>query len=264
MRDAAGEGATRPRPAAPGRRGSCQAFGITGAHDGIDLARARSASSTTASPPPPRPASSTRIGLAPGRGDDLPWRFFVPGDPQHQPMAHASLPGSVPGPMAVASTSRSASSAPARSTSSPRPTSAASSRTGRPLRVKLGHRPHRVRHPSRVRGRAAQAAPVPGARAHRGADHRRLHRAGRRPVGQVGHPAAPHEGGGRRSRRRPTSSRSAHPRSPTSRSRSAATPSGSARWASRTCCASRPHHRRPHARARRLLPALPRRRRRSR
>ena len=54
------------------------------------------------------------------------------------------------------------------------------------------HRPDRVRHPSRVRGRAAPAAPVPGSRAHRGADHRRLHRDGRRPVGQVGDPPAAH------------------------------------------------------------------------
>ena len=50
------------------------------------------------------------------------------------------------------------------------------------------HRPHRVRHPPRLRGRAAQAAPVPGPRPHRGAHHRRLHRPGRRPVGRARRP----------------------------------------------------------------------------
>ena len=52
------------------------------------------------------------------------------------------------------------------------------------------HRPHRVRHPPRPYGRSAQTAPVPGSRTPRGADHRRLHRAGRRSHRAVGHPAA--------------------------------------------------------------------------
>jgi 3-methyladenine DNA glycosylase Mpg len=32
-------------------------------------------------PPPSRPAVSTRVGLAAGKGDTHQWRFFVPGDP---------------------------------------------------------------------------------------------------------------------------------------------------------------------------------------
>ena len=30
---------------------------------------------------------STRIGLSPGRGDEHPWRYFVPGDPEPEPIA---------------------------------------------------------------------------------------------------------------------------------------------------------------------------------
>ena len=43
--------------------------------------RARCASSTTAHRHPPQPFVRTRIGLSPGRGDEHPWRFCVPGDP---------------------------------------------------------------------------------------------------------------------------------------------------------------------------------------
>ena len=135
---------------------------------------------------------------------------------------------------------RASSRAGARRPHQPRPSFAAQARApGRPLRVEARHRPHRVRHPPRVRGRAAQAPPVPGAGAHRGAHHRRLHRAGRRPVGPVGHPAPPVEGGGRRARRHLRRAGAAGSCCPTT-SRSAATPSGSARWASRTCCGSPP------------------------
>jgi DNA-3-methyladenine glycosylase len=49
----------------PGRLG--EAFGADRALDGTD--------------PPAQPGVSTRIGLAPGKGDDLPYRFYVPGDP---------------------------------------------------------------------------------------------------------------------------------------------------------------------------------------
>ena len=43
-----------------------------------------------------------------------------------------------------------------------------------------GDRPDRARHPSRLHGRAPEAARVPGPRPHGRADHRRLHRAGGR------------------------------------------------------------------------------------
>ena len=122
------------------------------------------------------------------------------------------------------------------------------------------HRPDRVRHPPRLRGRAPQAAPVPGARPRRGADHRRLHRPGRRPV-RASRPPGP------ASRRRrstatppPTSSRLSRillagpPRDPP-QLRVARRHGHRRRPAPR-----RPHDRRPDARARRLLPPLPRRR----
>ena len=72
---------------------------------------------------------------------------------------------------------------------------------GSPAPGEAGDRPHRLRHPPRLRGGAAQAPPVPGTRAHRGADPRRLHRADRRPVRALRHPAPPLEGAGRRARR---------------------------------------------------------------
>ena len=62
----------------------CQAFGIEGLHDGADLVKAVPGGPTIADdgvPPPGEPGVSERIGLARGMGDDLPWRFFVPGDP---------------------------------------------------------------------------------------------------------------------------------------------------------------------------------------
>ena len=31
--------------------------------------------------PPSAPVVTTRVGLAKGRGDEHPWRFLVPGDP---------------------------------------------------------------------------------------------------------------------------------------------------------------------------------------
>ena len=64
----------------------------------------------------------------------------------------------------------------------------AADREGRPLRVKLGIDPSGVQPHARPRGGAAQAAPVPGPRPHRGADRRRLHRPGRRPLRPHQHP----------------------------------------------------------------------------
>ena len=72
-------------------------------------------------------------------------------------------------------------------------------RAGPPAAGQARHRPVRRRPDARSRGRAAQAAPVPGLRAHRGAGRRRLHRPGRRPVRAHGHP--------RRAERRPGRSR---------------------------------------------------------
>ncbi len=66
-----------------------------------------------------------------------------------------------------------------RSTAYPRAASRPSSRSGRPLRVKLGIDPDGAGHPPRLHRRPAEAPRVPGPRPHGGADHRRLHRAGR-------------------------------------------------------------------------------------
>ena len=57
-----------------------QALGITGVHDGVDLLRAPLRVLDDGVQPPSTPGVSTRVGLAPGVGDDLRWRWFVPGD----------------------------------------------------------------------------------------------------------------------------------------------------------------------------------------
>jgi DNA-3-methyladenine glycosylase len=60
----------------------CQAFGIAGLHDGVDLARPPAGGVTIVDdgrPPPTTPRVATRIGLS--AGAELPWRWFVPGDP---------------------------------------------------------------------------------------------------------------------------------------------------------------------------------------
>ena len=63
----------------------CQAFGIEGKHDGTDMIRPSGPEGITIVDdgvlPPDEPGVSTRIGLARGMGDDLPWRWFVAGDP---------------------------------------------------------------------------------------------------------------------------------------------------------------------------------------
>ncbi len=58
----------------------CQAFSITGAHDGSDLvAGAGPNVYDDGTPPPERPIVTTRIGLS--AGSDLPWRWLVPHSP---------------------------------------------------------------------------------------------------------------------------------------------------------------------------------------
>lgn len=65
----------------------CQAFGITGALDGADLVKGADALKGAVrilddgTPPPTAPLVTTRVGLAPGKGDGHPWRFCVPADP---------------------------------------------------------------------------------------------------------------------------------------------------------------------------------------
>jgi DNA-3-methyladenine glycosylase len=69
----------RDLAAGPGRLG--QAFGIDRTFDGSSLLRGPLRVLDDGTPPPARPGVSTRIGLAPGKGDDLAYRFYVPGDP---------------------------------------------------------------------------------------------------------------------------------------------------------------------------------------
>ena len=87
MRAARGPTARRDRDLCSGPAKLCQAFGITGAHDGADLVRADRGVTIVddgAAPSAP-PSVSTRIGLS--AGADLPWRWCTPGDP------HLSRPG---------------------------------------------------------------------------------------------------------------------------------------------------------------------------
>jgi DNA-3-methyladenine glycosylase len=72
--------ARRDRDLCSGPARLAQAFGLDRGHDGIDLRR-RPLRIVDDGVPPPEPAVSTRIGLAPGKGDTFPWRFYVPGDP---------------------------------------------------------------------------------------------------------------------------------------------------------------------------------------
>jgi DNA-3-methyladenine glycosylase len=73
--------ARRDRDLLAGPARLCQAFGATGVDNGNDLVRGRLRIVDDGVAPPAAPGVSTRIGLAVGRGDDHPWRFFVPGDP---------------------------------------------------------------------------------------------------------------------------------------------------------------------------------------
>ena len=73
--------ARRDRDLLRGPARLCQAFGITGAHNGTDLVRGSIRIVDAGEPPPDAPGVSTRIGLGAGRGDDHAWRYFVRGDP---------------------------------------------------------------------------------------------------------------------------------------------------------------------------------------
>lgn len=60
---------------------ACQALGIDGTHDGIDLTRAGSEVTIVdvGLVPPPAPVVGPRVGIS--VAVDRPWRFSVPGDP---------------------------------------------------------------------------------------------------------------------------------------------------------------------------------------
>jgi DNA-3-methyladenine glycosylase len=73
--------ARRDRDLCSGPARLAQAFGIDRAFDGNDLVRGALRIVDDGVAPPPRPGVSTRIGLLVGRGEQFPWRFTVPGDP---------------------------------------------------------------------------------------------------------------------------------------------------------------------------------------
>lgn len=61
----------------------CQALGIDGSHRGLDLVRCESGVELRDDGHDDSAllGTSTRIGLAQGRGEKLPWRFYMVGDP---------------------------------------------------------------------------------------------------------------------------------------------------------------------------------------
>jgi DNA-3-methyladenine glycosylase len=76
------------RPAARHDRDLCsgpgklaQALGLEREHDGVDLVRGRLRIVDDGVAPPAPPGVSVRIGLATGKGEERPWRWYVPGDP---------------------------------------------------------------------------------------------------------------------------------------------------------------------------------------
>ena len=73
--------ARRDRDLCSGPARLAQAFGIDRAFDGVDLVRGPLRILDDGVPPPRRPGVSTRIGLAAGKGETLPWRYTVSGDP---------------------------------------------------------------------------------------------------------------------------------------------------------------------------------------
>lgn len=91
---AARPGARRNRDLCSGPARLCQALGVSGAHDGIDVTRRGSDPwlGDDGTPPPDAPANSARIGLGAGKGEALPWRWWVPGEPN----VSAGRPGMSP------------------------------------------------------------------------------------------------------------------------------------------------------------------------
>ena len=73
--------ARRDRDLCNGPGKLCQALGIGREHDGADLATGDRGPfvADDGTPPPTAPGTGLRIGLT--AGADLPWRWYVPGDP---------------------------------------------------------------------------------------------------------------------------------------------------------------------------------------
>ncbi len=73
--------ARRDRELCSGPARLAQAFAIDRSHDGFDLTRGPVRIVDDGVAPPAAPGVSARIGLAAGKGDEFPWRFYVAGDP---------------------------------------------------------------------------------------------------------------------------------------------------------------------------------------
>ena len=73
--------ARRERDLCSGPARLAQALGLTGALDGTNLSMGPVLLLDDGTPPPTEPGNSVRIGLSAGKGDDSPWRWWVPGDP---------------------------------------------------------------------------------------------------------------------------------------------------------------------------------------
>jgi DNA-3-methyladenine glycosylase len=72
--------ARRERDLCSGPARLAQALGLAGSENGASLLRGPLGVFDDGVAPPARPARSARVGLAPGRGDDVRWRFFVRGN----------------------------------------------------------------------------------------------------------------------------------------------------------------------------------------
>ena len=214
----------------------CQAFGITGADNRADLVRGAVRILDDGVAPPATPLVTTRVGLAAGKGDEHPWRFVVPGDPHISRGPRSPGAGSVLRVMAVPADEQLR----ILSTGAVDLITEADLRrklaTGRPLRAKLGI------DPTASDIHLGFAVVLRKLRQFQELGHTAVLIIGDF-TAQVGDPSGsrPRGPASRRRRSRPSppptwSRRSAS--CSTSTSRSAATPSGWAPWASRTCCAS--------------------------
>jgi DNA-3-methyladenine glycosylase len=80
MRAARGPAGRRDRDLCSGPAKLCQALGLHGIHDGVDLLEGGPVQLLDdGTPPPDEPVQTTRIGLS--AGAEHPWRWYVPGDP---------------------------------------------------------------------------------------------------------------------------------------------------------------------------------------
>lgn len=72
--------ARRERDLCSGPARLCQSLGLTGKLDGTDLSKGPVLLLDDGTPPPAKPGNSVRVGLSAGKGDESPWRWWVPGD----------------------------------------------------------------------------------------------------------------------------------------------------------------------------------------